>query len=164
MRGTFLRALGKQLVLVAVFIMKLICLSNEKGLRYFPQIMLFIRNLWVRCLDYLPLFGKRACAHRLSLLSKSRHFLLRRQKKKNTWLLRCLSLSGKKVYADFSTTNSQLFYLIGRGPNLEGSWATALKRRLEQGPSWGRTKMRHGRPKHEENLKTNFTRLWTSKA
>ena len=81
-RGTFLRALGKQLVLVAVFIMKLICLSNEKGLRYFPQIMLFIRNLWVRCLDYLPLFGKRACAHRLSLLSKSRHFLLRRQKKK----------------------------------------------------------------------------------
>lgn len=81
-RGTFLRALGKQLVLVAVFIMKLICLSNEKGLRYFPQIMLFIRNLWVRCLDYLPLFGERACAHRLSLLSKSRHFLLRRQKKK----------------------------------------------------------------------------------
>ena len=51
MRGTFLRALGKQLVLVAVFIMKLICLSNEKGLRYFPQIMLSIRNLWVRFLD-----------------------------------------------------------------------------------------------------------------
>ena len=50
-RGTFLRALGKQLVLVAVFIMKLICLSNEKGLRYFPQIMLSIRNLWVRFLD-----------------------------------------------------------------------------------------------------------------
>ena len=77
-RGTFLRALGKQLVLVAVFIMKLICLSNEKGLRYFPQIMLFIRNLWVKCLDYRPPFGKRACAYRLSLPSKSRHFLLRR--------------------------------------------------------------------------------------
>lgn len=77
-RGTFLRALGKQLVLVAVFIMKLICLSNEKGLRYFPQIMLSIRNLWVRFLDYLPPFGKRACAHRLSLPLKSQHFLLRR--------------------------------------------------------------------------------------
>lgn len=77
-RGTFLRALGKQLVLVAVFKMKLICLSNEKGLRYFPQIMLFIRNLWVRFLDYLPPFGKRACAHRLSLPLKSQHFLLRR--------------------------------------------------------------------------------------
>ena len=75
-RGTFLRALGKQLVLVAVF--ELICLSNEKGLRYFPQIMLFIRNLWVRFLDYLPPFGKRACAHRLSLPLKSQHFLLRR--------------------------------------------------------------------------------------